>query len=204
MHGDPNERGYGTGAATGVDYGGHDRPTIRMPNPGASVREPVASLKTRTTRGGMSLVMTGVAELDVAIEAIAADEGPKSINAKMRGFIRDAVKTIVLPKVIELIPFDDGRGAYKDDGTHLEEQLVVKALKRSRKRVGYYIGFPHELFKGPTYYGGFIEFGWDHKGGFHVEADSFLRRALYPQADTIIASVRTAATAFIATLNQAA
>jgi hypothetical protein len=197
---DPNERGYGTGAATGVDYGGHDRPTINAP--AGPPRDPSSSLRTGKTKGNMRLVMTGVREFDLALEAIAADDGPSSVNGALRKFIKEAVETIVAPKVRELIPYDDvGRGGFKDDGEHLEDQLVVKAMKRSRTRVGYYVGFPWPLFQGPTFYGGFLEFGWDHKGGFHVEADSFLRRALYPEADRIIGLVRERARAFIARIN---
>ncbi len=218
MAGDPNERGFGTGAAMGVDYGGHDRPD--PPATSSRSRSPAAGLGKARTRGGMRLAITGVKELDRELEAIAADEGPKSLNAAMRRFCRDAVKTIVLPKVRELIPYDDGRGANKSDGKeivynagsaslekeagHLADQIVVKEVGRSRRRIGFYVGFPDELFQGPTYYGGYIEFGWDHRGGFHIEADSFLRRALYPEAERIVAYVRARVASYLAERNRAA
>jgi hypothetical protein len=201
-----------------VDFGGHDRP----PEPPATTSSPgrasAPRVRVMSRRAGMAMVCTGVLELDRELEAICADEGPKSLNTAMRGFAREVVKEIVLPKVQELVPYDDGRGAYKADGQeivyehnqykgaaqHLADQIVLKAVSRSRKRIGFLVGFEWPLFQGPTYYGAYIEFGWDHRAGFHVEADSFLRRALYPEASRIVESFRGKVAAYIAERNLAA
>lgn len=124
------------------------------------------------------VIITGDVELDRELAALTAEEHPRSINAALRRYIRQTLREIVQPKVIELIAVDTGE---------LEANVVIRALKRSRNRVGFWVGFPDPLFQGDTYYGGYIEFGWDHVGGMHIEADSYLRRALYPETDRIIA-----------------
>lgn len=126
------------------------------------------------------LVVTGVEQLDRQLRAITAEDGPKSINKAFRQASRKAVKEIVKPAVLELIPWETG---------FLESQLVVRAIPRSRSRVGYYVGFPDPLFQGDTFYGGFIEFGFDSRVGVRVEADSYLRRALYPNTDQVMQQV---------------
>lgn len=134
--------------------------------------------------GDYSVIVTGVEELDRALTEMVAGEGKesaKAINAVMKKAIRDAVNTIVKPAVMALIPWETG---------FLESQIKVRATTRSRNRMGFWVGFPDPLFQGDTFYGGFIEFGWDHRLGVTVEADSFLRRALYPNVNQIIEFVR--------------
>ena len=53
------------------------------------------------------IAMTGLAELDRELVAIATEDGPKSINAAMRKVIRETVKEIVLPEVVALFPSHD-------------------------------------------------------------------------------------------------
>jgi hypothetical protein len=130
----------------------------------------------------LSCNVSGDAEIDEALGKLLEDSGTKGINAAMRKATRAAVKEIVLPEVKSLIPYQFGL---------LESRLVVRAVTRSRSKVGYFVGFPDPLFKGETFYGGFIEFGWNHRLGVKVEADSYLRRALYPNADKVIAKVHT-------------
>lgn len=128
----------------------------------------------------LSCNVSGDAEIDEALGKLLDDTGTKGINAAMRKATRAAVKEIVLPEVKSLIPYRFGT---------LESKLVVRAITRSRGKIGYFVGFPDPLFKGETFYGGFIEFGWDHWRGVKVEADSYLRRALYPNATRVIAKV---------------
>lgn len=144
----------------------------------------------------MKMVVLGIPELDRELQAIAAEDGPKSINGSMRKATREAVKDIVRPEVLARVPSDSG---------FLESQIVVRAIKRSRGKIGYFVGFPDPLFEGDTFYGGFIEFGFTHdKSGVFVEADSFLRAALYPNASRVIAQVRDRLRSFIAARNRAA
>lgn len=141
----------------------------------------------------VSIAFTGVEALDKKLRTLAAEEGAKGINAAMRTALREAVKTIVLPVVLELIPYDTG---------NLEENIKVRAIKRARGKIGYTVGFEDPLFVGDTFYGGFIEFGFDGRGGVYVEADSFLRRALYPNADIVIDYVRARLQTYIMKQNR--
>lgn len=127
------------------------------------------------------LVLTGDKELDEALGEILSEEGNKSINAVMRKVCREAVKEIVKPAVLALVPWDTGQ---------LESKITVRAAKRGRGKIGFWVGFPDPLFQGDTFYGGFIEFGWDHRLGVRVEADSYLRQALYPNEQKILDRVR--------------
>lgn len=145
-----------------------------------------------TDQSFLSCNVSGDAEIDEALGALLDDAGVKGINAAMRKATRAAIKEIVLPEVKSLIPYQYGL---------LESRLVVRAVTRSRNRLGYFVGFPDPLFKGETFYGGFIEFGWDHYLGVTVEADSYLRRALYPNADKIIAKVHEYLRAWIEAAN---
>lgn len=124
-----------------------------------------------------NVTLTGFDALDRELRKLAAEAGPKSINDELRKAIRDALKEIVLPQVKDLIPVDSGE---------LEDAIRVRAVKRSRSALGYWVGFPEPLFQGDTFYGGFIEFGFTGRGGVKVEADSYLRAALYPNTDVVI------------------
>jgi hypothetical protein len=168
------------------------------------------------------ITITGVKELDTELALIAeSDDGPKSVNNAMRRFLREAVRTIVLPKVKELVPvaqaghWRSGTGTTERGGTRewseggfLESQITVRARRRSRTSVGFWCGFPDELFKGETYYGAWIEFGTKDrktksgKSTGRVEADSYLRRALYPNATAIVDFVRRRTAEWIAERNQ--
>ncbi|WP_428303906.1 hypothetical protein [Lacipirellula sp.] len=154
---------------------------------------PAVSFGKSDSKRKIRIALTGLVELDRQLQELANETNARGINKTMRRLCREAVKQIVKPAVLELMPWDTG---------FLESQLTVRATRRSRTSVGYRIGFPDDsLFAGDTYYGGFIEFGWDHFGGVHVEADSFLRRALYPNQDRIVAFVREGMRAWLAELN---
>lgn len=130
----------------------------------------------------VNVAVTGVAELDQALLDLVDEVGAKGINAVMRKACREAVKDIVKPAVIERMPWETG---------FLESQIVVKAAAAGRGKISFYVGFKDPLFQGDTFYGGFIEFGWNHRLGMRVEADSFLRAALYPNTQRVIGLVHS-------------
>jgi len=139
--------------------------------------------RTRATMGRRSfekktgIQVTGDLELDKLLTAIAKEDGIKSINAAMRKATRKVTRQYVLPSVRRYIP---------SDTNFLESQLKVRSLKRSRLRQGHQVTLGGDpLFKGDSYYGGYIEYGTKaryHKSGKYVgyiEEDSYLRRGLY-------------------------
>lgn len=144
-------------------------------------------------RNTLTIAITGAAALDTRLRQLASETGAKGINAEMRKATHEAVKEIVLPAVLDLIPVDTGE---------LEDAIKIRAIKRSRGKVGYYVGFADPLFQGDSYYGGFIEFGFTHFGNVEVEADSYLRRALYPNAIIVLEQVRHRLAAFVAKANR--
>lgn len=134
------------------------------------------------------IAMTGDDALDRQLRAIAAEDGPKSINKEMRRATRDAMKQIVLPKVKSGVPFETGQ---------LESEITVKAIKRSRSKLGTAVGFKNDLFKGDTFYAGFLEFGFQHHRGVDVPGDSFLRRPLYQSEGRVKSFIRKRMVAWI-------
>lgn len=144
--------------------------------------------------GPVAVAITGDVELDAVLREIASEHGAKSINRVARAAIKAVVKEIVLPKAKELVPVDSG---------FLEDELKITAMRRKKNRIGFSVGFRDPLFRGDTFYAGFIEFGWEHRLGFTVKADSFLRRALYGEADRIFAEVRRRMRDWVIELNRA-
>lgn len=125
------------------------------------------------------MTVTGDKEIDAALLKIAGrHETAKHINKFMRKATREAVKEIVLPKVKAATPVDTGA---------LEDSLTVRALKRSRTRLGSGImprnsgpsEFKNPLFAGDQFYLGFLEFGFKTKGGGFYPPDMILRLPLY-------------------------
>ena len=123
-----------------------------------------------TKSKSFKIAMTGFKELDAELKAIAAESGAKSINKEMRRTTRDAMKQIVYPRVMSLAPFGSG---------YLRSQIRVRAIKRSRSKMGHRVGFNDPLFQGDTFYAGFLEYGFRHRSGTLIMGDSFLRRPLY-------------------------
>lgn len=126
------------------------------------------------------VALAGVKELDKELKAIAESEGPKSVNKEMRSATREAVRNLVLPQVRANIPFETG---------FLESQITVKSIKRSRVKMGSAVGFKNDLFKGDTFYAGFLEYGFMHRSGTPVMGDSFLRRPLYQNESRVRAHI---------------
>lgn len=177
------------------------------------------------------ITITGVAELDRKLAMIAASDGPKSVNDKMRKTLKAAVTTIVEPEVKARVPV--AQAAYsrstktrvegREEGTivgtkdsiqsepgFLLSKITVKATKRSRSSVGYWVGFADPLFQGDTYYAGFLEYGTkkrQNKKGANrgeIKPDSFLRVPLYSNAGRIVAFCRQAMGEYVAEMNRAA
>ena len=91
----------------------------------------------------------------------------------MRKATRAVAKEDILPRAKALVPVQFGE---------LQDSLVVKAAKVARRsgNVGTGVTTRENLFRGETFYGGFIEYGWRHwKDGSWVEGQPFLRPALY-------------------------
>ena len=136
-----------------------------------------AATMGRKPKGSDGIEVTGDKELDQLLTAIAKEDGLKSIKAQMRKVTRKVTRHYVLPAVKKYIP---------SDTNYLESTLKVRSLKRSRVRQGHMVTLGGEdLFRGDTFYGGFVEFGTKaryHKSGKYVgyvEEDSYLRRGLY-------------------------
>jgi len=126
------------------------------------------------------VVITGVKELDLKLAGM-----PARLQKKLsRQATRKAAKDIVLPDAKRNVPHDTG---------DLERSLTVRAIKRSRSRVGHSVETKDGFFKGNQFYGGFIEFGWDDK----PEGDPFLRPALYGNENRIRKLFHNALRSFI-------
>ncbi len=120
--------------------------------------------------------LEGAAALMRELDEIAAIDGRKSVNRAMASLAKEAAREIVLP---------DARAAVPTDSGFLESQIKVKAIKRSRSKVGSTIGYKDPLFTGDTFYGGFHEFKWRDRGGNVHEGDKYLRRALYTNTNRV-------------------
>ena len=109
-----------------------------------------------------TIFVTGDKEVDRKLAALEP-----TVQRKVgRKALRQAVKAIVLPKAKADAPIDTGA---------LESSLTVRAMPRSRKaRIGYVVQTRDGAFKGAQFYGGFQELGTKY-----MEADPFLRPALY-------------------------
>ncbi len=64
---------------------------------------------------------------------------------------RKAAKTYLLGQAKNAVPKQTGA---------LRKSIKVRALKRSRVRVGVRIGMAEKDFAGETFYGSFLEYGW--------------------------------------------
>lgn len=113
------------------------------------------------TIGRKKLVVTGHRLVDTKLAQLE----PKIARRVGRKELRNAVKTVVLPKAKAAAPLDTGA---------LEKSLVVRARKRNRTGIGYVVQTRDGAYKGDQFYGAFHEFGTKH-----MKADPFLRPAGY-------------------------
>lgn len=126
---------------------------------------------------------TGIKELDDKFATLNESLQKKALRKATR-----AVAKMVLAEAKAEVRHDTGL---------LERSLKVKAKKRSRKypqTVGLTVGFEDDLFKGDTFYAGFLEFGTEprqtkktktpaNRGRIEEGKFDFLRAALwsYPE-----------------------
>lgn len=126
--------------------------------------------------------ISGNRQLDRRLERLFGAKAASQLNKHSRAAIRKAVKTYVQPDVLSAVPEDTGE---------LRKSLKVKAVGRSRSRHGIQLTSGDNLFVGDTFYGGFIEFGTkirSNAAGSNrglIEEDSFLRRGLYTNTNTV-------------------
>ena len=116
--------------------------------------------------------------------------GDKALDRKLAGLpdklakklskqaTRKAAKEIVLPRAKADAPVDTGE---------LEDSLTVRAVKRSRRRIGHMVTTRDGMFQGDQFYGGFVEWGTHERqtksgkstGRIQPNEFMFLRSALY-------------------------
>lgn len=83
---------------------------------------------------------------------------------------RKAAKTYLLGQAKNAVPKQTGA---------LRKSIKVRALKRSRVRVGVRIGMAEKDFTGETFYGSFLEYGWrvGKRSAEQLRAQSFFSKA---------------------------
>lgn len=139
--------------------------------------------KTPAAAPMVKVSFTGIKELDDKFATMNESLQKKALRKATR-----AVAKMVLAEAKAEVRHDTG---------FLERSLKVKAKKRSRKypqTVGLTVGFEDDLFKGDTYYAGFLEFGTEprqtkktktpaNRGRIEEGKFDFLRAALwsYPE-----------------------
>jgi len=118
-------------------------------------------------------VISGEADLDRKIRRMVLEDGPKSVNAAARKATRAAAKIVL----------DDAKASVAHDTGKLESSLTVRTASRRGKRknfVGHTITTREGMFESGRFYGGYLEYGTKN-----MEADEYLRPALYGNEDKI-------------------
>lgn len=133
-------------------------------------------------KAGGGVIVTGDKELDRLLRGL-----PLAAQKKLsRQATRKSAKEIVLPEAKSRVPVDTG---------DLEESLVVKAMRRSRRRFGHQVQTKDGFYAGDQFYGAFIEFGTEerqHKSGKPVgridpaKNFAYLRPAVYDNEGRIV------------------
>lgn len=127
-----------------------------------------------------SITLTGDRVLDKKFRQMTAKLQNKVVKQSVRVVAKD-VLTVAKTRV----PVDTG---------DLEDSLTVRKAKvKNARRRGIiadtvvtrtndnnlHENIERGVFSGDQFYGGFIEFGWEHYRAGHIPADSFLRYAIY-------------------------
>lgn len=115
----------------------------------------------------MALEVNGIEELKKLFEEHLPSEAKKA----MRMAAKEGAK-IVAADAKAKVPRDTGA---------LRQSIRVRAIKRSRVKVGSRVVTGEGFFKGDTYYGGFVEYG-THK----MKAQPFLRPAADENRERVI------------------
>jgi len=129
----------------------------------------------------VSMTVTGDAELN---RKLAALKGVKQKQA-VRKASRESLKPLAAAT---------SRAAPRDSGL-LARSVKVRALKRSRTRVGARVSVGDGKFKGQTFYGGFVELGRKtgkrgSVGRRRVEPNDFIRRAARQKKQSVLADYK--------------
>lgn len=131
-------------------------------------------------KAGGGVIVTGDKVLDRVLKGM-----PAVIQKKFsRQATRKGAKDIVLPAAKDRVGFDTG---------DLEESLVVRAIPRSRSRVGHQVQTRDGFYQGDEHYGAQLEFGTKerkHKSGKKVgsikpHTHAFLRPAVYDNEEKL-------------------
>ncbi len=114
------------------------------------------------------ITITGDKQLNRLLRDLAGKDGKAAVRKAARPALRPT-----LAEAKRIAPRDTGE---------LEESLKIRALKRSRSRVGARVQTAKGSFQGQTFYGGFQEWGWKtgRRGSgnrTHVPGEHFLKRA---------------------------
>ena len=110
--------------------------------------------------------------------------GDKKLNRKLKRLAGpDARKVIRQASRVAIKPV---RSAAKSQAPHdsgaLRRAIRIRAIKRSRSKVGTRITIGEKDFTGSTFYGGFQEWGWKtgkrgSQNRTHIEGKRFLKQA---------------------------
>ena len=125
--------------------------------------------------------LTGDKELDKALALLPAAAEKKVV----RPALRDGAK-VALVWVKNYTPRESGA---------LEQSLKVKAVPRSRTKIGSRIMIGDGFFKGDQFYGPMQELGWrpgkrpSNRSNKKVPGKAFMRRGLYYSEDIVLQKV---------------
>lgn len=123
----------------------------------------------------VKIALTGIPKLDLALAGLQTFYGVKSVNAAVRKAAKEGAKIVK----------DDAKNLINDDSGELSDSLTIRNVT-NKQGVGAKVTTKEGMFKGATFYGGFIEYGWMHaKARRRIPEDSFLRRPLYTNKDQI-------------------
>lgn len=117
---------------------------------------------------------------------------PAAIEKKvMRPALRAGGK-VALARVKLEAPTSRGKSGKRRKSGALKRSLRVKAIKRSRKKIGVRIVSGSEWFRGPTYYAAFVELGY-RRGSKKIPGQRFMRRGLYESESLVRTEIRKVA-----------
>lgn len=94
----------------------------------------------------VTMVITGDKQVNRMLAQLKATEGKKVVRKAARAGIK-----VVLPAAKRYSPVGSGK---------LRRAIKVRAMARSRSRIGARITIGDRFFQGETFYGGFQEWGW--------------------------------------------
>lgn len=123
----------------------------------------------------VTLVLTGDANLNAKLARLKHTDAKKAVRFAARRAVKPVQRAAK-----RLAPVGKTRT--------LSRSIKVRSLKRSRSRTGVRVttGKADNAFTGKAFYGGFVEFGWTHRGragrksdkpGRKIPGQHFMKRA---------------------------